>query len=125
MKISLDYDRVQSTGYYTVDGEHHWAVLKWDVGTTEDGSSGSPLFNQQHRVVGQLHGGDASCFNDTVDYYGKFSYSWDNESDSSRQLQYWLDHNNSGVAVLDPNSSKDSYDNSCPTTVVPSLAWLF
>ena len=36
----------------------HVRVEDWDLGTTEGGSSGSPLFDQNHRVIGQLHGGD-------------------------------------------------------------------
>ncbi len=39
----------------------HVRVADWDIGTTEPGSSGSPLFNQDHRVIGQLHGGFAAC----------------------------------------------------------------
>ena len=35
----------------------HVRLEDWDLGTTEGGSSGSPLFNQDHRVIGQLHGG--------------------------------------------------------------------
>ncbi|MFA4864048.1 MAG: T9SS type A sorting domain-containing protein, partial [Bacteroidales bacterium] len=38
---------------------------------------------------------------DQPDYYGKFSYSWDqNGSEPSRQLKYWLDPLNSGVTSL-------------------------
>ena len=110
-KISLDDQAAESSGYYS-PGNDHWAVLEWDTGTTQDASSGSPLFNEQKRVVGQLHGGDASCANDTTDYFGKFSYSWDTEQDSSRQLKYWLDPNNSGVNVV------DGYD---PSAVLLSL----
>ena len=37
----------------------HLRVADWDLGTTEGGSSGSPLFNASHLIVGQLHGGYA------------------------------------------------------------------
>ena len=106
-KIALDFDKTVSTGYY-IDGDDHWGVEKWDKGTTEDASSGSPLFNEQHRIIGQLHGGEASCFNDSVDFYGKFSTSWEAGPDSSEQLKYWLDPGFSGIEVLDgydPNST--------------------
>jgi hypothetical protein len=45
-KISIDNDPVY------VDG-HYWCVDNWDIGTTQNGSSGSPLYNSDKRVVGQ------------------------------------------------------------------------
>ena len=49
-------------------GDTHVRVADWDMGTTEPGSSGSPLFNQDHRVIGQLHGGGAACGNNQPDW---------------------------------------------------------
>lgn len=106
-KIALDHQAVKNSGYYG-PGDDHWEVLAWDTGTTENASSGAPLFNEQHRVVGQLHGGDAKCLNAVSDYYGKFSYSWDTDSDTAHQLKYWLDPDDSGVNVVDgydPNAT--------------------
>ena len=49
----------------------------WFDGTTEPGSSGSPLFNDQQQVIGQLWGGGASCTRPTCpDYYGRFDVSY-------------------------------------------------
>ena len=43
--------------------------------TTEPGSSGS-LFDENHRIIGQLWGGGASCSNlNSPDYYGRVSNS--------------------------------------------------
>jgi lysyl endopeptidase len=53
-----------------------WQVGVWSAGTTEPGSSGSALWNQDHRVVGQLYGGAADCDNSVNDYYGRLSTSW-------------------------------------------------
>lgn len=48
----------------------HLAV-KWTSGITESGSSGSPLFKADHKIVGVLSGGESSCSNPAgVDYYG-------------------------------------------------------
>ncbi len=84
----------------------HWAV-KWAAtqsghGVTEPGSSGSPLFNQQGLVMGQLSGGEASCTNlNGTDLYGKFSYSWaPSQSDSTTSLYYWLDPDHSNPSSL-------------------------
>lgn len=75
-KISFEFDAVvdgQSSGW----GNDHWRVEGWDVGTTEGGSSGGALWNTNHRVVGQLHGGTADC-SGGWDEYGKLSVSWTN-----------------------------------------------
>jgi hypothetical protein len=56
----------------------HWRVEPWSKGTTEPGSSGSPLYNMKKLVIGQLHGGSASCSNMRgFDVYGKLARSWD------------------------------------------------
>ena len=59
-RISFEHDSTTTTSYLstTVPGDGtHVRVIDWDLGTTEGGSSGSPLFNQDHHVIGQLHGG--------------------------------------------------------------------
>ncbi|MDF1673310.1 MAG: T9SS type A sorting domain-containing protein [Vicingaceae bacterium] len=104
-KISHDLNPLIESGYYSA-GIDHWEVLDWNSGTTEGGSSGSPLYDQNHRIVGQLHGGDAACNNDDFDFYGKFSYSWDTDPNTTKQLKFWLDPNNTGTPIMngyDPN----------------------
>lgn len=100
-KISKSFHRVVTGdfggGY---DTNTHWLISEWDLGTTEGGSSGSPLFNTDHRIVGDLTGGDASCSYNRNDYYQKLSVSWDRYPDSSNQLKYWLDPQHTGVLVL-------------------------
>jgi PKD repeat protein len=76
----------------------------------EGGSSGAFIFSEEGYIVGALSGGFASCnFQERLDYYGKFSYSWaSNGTDSTRQLQPWLDPIDSGLLSLrgfDPDSS--------------------
>lgn len=99
-KISFENDPCSSSGYFG-GGNDHWEVNDWDSGTTEGGSSGSPLFDQNGRVVGQLHGGSAACGNNLEDYYGKFSLSWNGGNSSNTRLRDWLDPDNTGATTLD------------------------
>ncbi|MBW2258415.1 MAG: trypsin-like peptidase domain-containing protein, partial [Deltaproteobacteria bacterium] len=108
-KISYDDDAPGISGFFG-GGTDHWEVYDWDDGTTEGGSSGSPLFDQDQRIIGQLHGGSASCWNDLEDYYGRLSVSWDGASASSR-LRDWLDPTGSGGTAV------DGYDPGQPDTV--------
>ena len=88
-KISFDYDNASNSGNY-------WDVDSWDDGTTEPGSSGSPLFDgETHRIIGQLYGGVASCTNFGYDTYGKTSVSW------NLGLSNYLDPNNTGLSFID------------------------
>ncbi len=86
-----------------VDGQsvQSWQVY-WSEGVTEGGSSGSGLWNQDHRVVGHLSGGNSSCDNqDGTDVYGRLDVSWDNNSSANKQLRAWLDPTGSGQLILD------------------------
>ncbi|MCK9423860.1 MAG: T9SS type A sorting domain-containing protein [Bacteroidales bacterium] len=78
-----------------------WAGTTHGHGTTEGGSSGSPLYNNLGLLVGTLTGGDSSCDSANLnkpDYYGMFYYHWDrNGTDSASVLKYWLDPVNSNV----------------------------
>lgn len=85
----------------------HVRVVDWDHGTTEQGSSGSPLFDQNKRVVGQLHGGAAACGNDKSDWYGSFAISWTGGGTSSTCLSHWLDPDNTGITTLDGREIND------------------
>ncbi len=102
--ISFEYDACQTTSYLGTsqpgDGSHV-RVVDWDVGTTEPGSSGSPLFDQNHRIVGQLHGGYAACGNDESDWYGRISTSWTGGGLSSSRLSDWLDPASTGATAVD------------------------
>ena len=79
----------------------HVVVPDWDIGTTEGGSSGSPLFNADKRVVGQLHGGGAACGNNAYDTYGWMFTSWEGGGSPSTRLKDWLDPDDTGITVID------------------------
>jgi lysyl endopeptidase len=95
-----------SGGY---DLNTHWKIAKWDNGATEGGSSGSALYDQQHRIIGTLSGGGSACgcYLDCADYYEMFAHSWADYTASSTQLKYWLDPLSLGVKTL--NGWSDLY----------------
>ena len=109
-KFTQNYDTL-SPSNYSGSGSH-WEVGEWEEGTTEGGSSGSPLFDQDQRIVGQLTGGTAACSgsnpNNQPDYYGQFARSWDDGNDASSRLRDWLD-----PANLDPGLT-DGLDTAVP-----------
>jgi hypothetical protein len=82
-------------------GSDHWRITEWEQGTTEGGSSGSPIYDQNKRVVGQLHGGQASCTNITWDEYGKLDVSWTGGGTPATRLSDWLDPGGSGAVTTD------------------------
>ena len=87
-KISFDYNNASNSGNY-------WDVNNWEDGTTEPGSSGSPLFDGvTQRIIGQLYGGTASCTSITYDTYGKTSTSW------NLGMSNYLDPNNTGASFI-------------------------
>jgi V8-like Glu-specific endopeptidase len=85
----------------------HWkvtwgpTVTHW--GVTEPGSSGSPLYNSDRRIIGTLTGGYSFCYAQTAnDYYGKVSKHWtSNPNPSTEKLKVWLDPNNTGFVTCD------------------------
>lgn len=111
-KISFDDNAaVISQGMGSSEANSTWQV-SWDRNTTtEGGSSGSPLFDQNHRIIGQLWGGGASCSQlSAADYYGRLANSWEpSGSDQTNQLKHWLDPSSSGTGVI------DGYDPNMPT----------
>lgn len=95
--ISFENNATTTTAYLSntvAAGGSHIRVIDWDLGTTEPGSSGSPLFDLNHRVVGQLHGGYAACGNNDSDWYGRLSTSWS-------AIAGYLDPTASGAVTLD------------------------
>ena len=90
--------RISFPDYSTASGEM-WNV-NWSEGTTEPGSSGSPLYDSNHRIVGQLCCGSAACGNDANDYYGRsIGLSWSGSSSST--LSSWLDPLGTNATYLD------------------------
>lgn len=82
----------------------HWRV-NYNNGTTQGGSSGSPLLNAEGRVIGQLHGGANRC-PPADKYYGCLDLSWNGGNTSDTQLKHWLDPNNTNITKVN-TATKD------------------
>lgn len=127
-KISEAANATVSSTYSSADC---WKVGQWTTACTEPGSSGSPLFDQNHHIIGQLYGGPSSCSatgSNLTDYYGKFATSWLGGGTNSTQLKVWLDPNNTGVTTLDgydPYSTPPafSHDAGIPSIAAPANAY--
>jgi hypothetical protein len=83
---SGDYKRI-SFGKVIDSDSDFWAV-QWSSGVTEPGSSGSPLLNANHEVLGQLNGGfngpGSSCSSPSApDQYGRFDVTY-------KSIRPWL-----------------------------------
>ncbi len=81
-----------------------WVETENGYSVTEGGSSGSPLYNSNHRVIGQLQGGSfINCSEPSEDLgrYGKFNVSWNNSTIPKRRLKDWLDPKDSDVSFID------------------------
>ena len=52
-KISHDFDTSEATSNtdWQYDSDSFWKIVSWDNGTTEPGSSGSPIFDQNKQIV--------------------------------------------------------------------------
>ena len=114
MKVCRDEDPAVA-GFYS--GAAVWEIADeqngWEMGVTEGGSSGSPLFDQNGRIIGQLYAGTAACFgtadNNGWDVYGRLGVSWEGAGTSSTRLRDWLDPQASGNDTMDPYPTLTSF----------------
>lgn len=104
-KIAYDSDSPKKgtflcSGMFAAEG--HWIVDFWEEGLTENGSSGSALFNQDKRIIGALSGGysDVSCEERGFDAFYRLGIVW--EDNYKREgLKTFLDPTESGALTCD------------------------
>ena len=83
---------------------NRWAVY-WDNtqngnSATRGGSSGSPLYNSNSRVIGQAWTANTSACVNQYTSYGRFDMSWDDGAEARRRLKDWLDPDNTNLNFL-------------------------
>lgn len=110
MKICRDDSGAQKenangTDVWLIGGVSAGTGNGWELGTTESGSSGSPLFDQNGRVIGQLYGGQSFCDgtsnNGDYDVYGRMGVSWNTGNAPNNRLKEWLDPLNTGQTTVE------------------------
>lgn len=118
--------------------DSHWEV-EWKktqngYSVVIPGSSGSPLLNADHKVVGQLHASDADCglWMGHSSWFGKFDVSWTGNNNDSiqRRLSKWLDPIDSGfqiwegLYILSSDSTMNSDEQICNNLCIPNTKQL-
>ena len=98
----VSYASEQDVSSYD-DGRYgiYWWVKRWQNGITESGSSGSPLFDADGYIVGNLTGGNSFCNTPINDYFCQFTASWDYFSDKSKQLACHISPANADVMSME------------------------
>ena len=90
-RFSLNSNNLEKTIFL---GSEAWKVDKWEIGTTEGGSSGGSLMNSKGHVIGTLIGGNASCANiNSPDHYGRIAVGFEDNIETNKTLAPWLDPN--------------------------------
>jgi hypothetical protein len=98
---------------------HPWLQTSNGWGVTEGGSSGSPLYNDNSHVIGQLFGAgtcnNQNCYDPSNDYsnYGKIFVSWNSGSSSNERLSEWLDPIGNNPEALDGRYGGSTPVNPC------------
>lgn len=93
----------------------HWEV-DWNLGTTQGGSSGSPLFDKNHKIIGQVHYGKKpvgtdDCNPSKITGYGKFTKSWQEGG-----FAFWLDPYSTGLTSVNTYCSPGTVVGTGPLT---------
>lgn len=117
-KISTYSNTLQSASWQPPSSQNnHWRVFWIETengwGVTEGGSSGSGIFDVNHRLVGTLTGGSSFCEGvnppngpDDPDLFGKLNRHFtSNPNPSSEKLKVWLDPTGSNTLTLDGSAN--------------------
>lgn len=110
-KITFDFNPAQQQVF---NGAQCW-FLQTDLGSTEGGSSGSPYFDQNRRIIGQHFGinqTNLAICDRTNRFGGRFDLSWTGGGTNATRLSNWLGANNppmtlDGIRVPFVNTASD------------------
>lgn len=106
-KLSAQFDTVEvwpnaiNWGSGNITPPNHHFRINLDLGTFQSGSSGASLYDNNRRVIGQLHGGNSDCDGLARASYGRLALSWEDGENPSSRVKDWLDADGTGIRSLD------------------------
>ena len=122
-RISFDEDPSSITGFgQSSQGDTHLRVGNWELGTTEVGSSGGPLYDTDQHVVGVLSGGFAGCVGDGTDnnepdWFGRFAAGFESGDYNGTTFAEVLDPQNTETESLDGRPLSEGADLTPPAPI--------
>ena len=103
--ISIENDPLRRStrwGRFVPPDGKYLQIPHWNSGSVQKGSSGSPLFDPDGRVVGAISHGHARCGNYLPTYAGALAAYWTApEGSLETRLSHWLDPDGTGVTSID------------------------
>ncbi|WP_232526544.1 T9SS type A sorting domain-containing protein [Marinilabilia rubra] len=102
----------------------HWRIAEWNEGTTEGGSSGCGLFDEDGQTIGLLSGGSATCSNPVNDYFVRLNKIWDFLPYDTARVDVWLNPSGDGRSIqagYDPNNATLLRFSHFPNGGIPQL----
>lgn len=88
----------------------HYLIPSWTLGTTEKGSSGSPLLDVQNLVVGALSGGNSYCGRPAADFFYSLQKLWERNDEESLKIINALDPTGARATICQGTKSKEVKD---------------
>ena len=94
-----------------LDANSYWIIPYWTIGSTHEGSSGSPLFDENQYIIGGLTGGSSRCSgmspDGKSDFFSALGKGWETDNPANQLKSYLDPADNDAVKYpgMDPNTA--------------------